>query len=192
MRCPDCNKFVSYGEAEVEVSAEELNEDAVSAEVRVMLPCAECGTELKEANLTAEEDLDHACAPEDSEKRHYIASDKDPRVATCKQCNSVFNLDSEHWCDELKAATGEDEQFTLDQVDGVPTDRRDMFKTVATTKAERAAGAGPTKQKPIPARSQVQYYGAEVTFDLTCHRCGERFQVQIEVEETASGYDELV
>lgn len=52
MRCPDCNKFVSYDEPEVEIQSEDIDDDGyVSAEIQVSLPCAECGTVLKEAYL---------------------------------------------------------------------------------------------------------------------------------------------
>lgn len=61
MRCPDCNKFVSYDDPEVEVSSEEVervdsNTVRVTAEVAVSLNCADCGTQLKQADLTYEED----------------------------------------------------------------------------------------------------------------------------------------
>lgn len=57
MRCPDCEKMVSYDtEAEVEVTNEpEVSEDGVvTLTVRRVLPCGECGTELKEAELEME------------------------------------------------------------------------------------------------------------------------------------------
>lgn len=58
MRCPDCNKFVSYADPEAEVESEELISGEVCIEVRVSLPCAECSTELKEAYLTYEETVE--------------------------------------------------------------------------------------------------------------------------------------
>lgn len=63
MRCPDCNKFTSYDDgAEPEVqSGPDVNEDAVvTASVRIVLPCADCGTELKEATFDLEEPPDDA------------------------------------------------------------------------------------------------------------------------------------
>jgi hypothetical protein len=63
MRCPDCNKFVSFDEPEVEVESEEVervNDSAVSvtAEVHVTLKCADCGTELKETTIQFENDYE--------------------------------------------------------------------------------------------------------------------------------------
>jgi hypothetical protein len=49
MRCPDCNKFASYDEPEVE---ENSIDDATSIEVTVGLNCADCGGRLKEAQIT--------------------------------------------------------------------------------------------------------------------------------------------
>lgn len=58
MRCPDCSKFVSQDLADPEVNSLEINGDGtVTAEVRVFLACADCGTELKEATLYLEEDF---------------------------------------------------------------------------------------------------------------------------------------
>ena len=62
MRCPDCNKFVSFDEADPEVNTLEINEDGVvTAEVRIVNNCAECGTELKEATLEMEHDHSAEC-----------------------------------------------------------------------------------------------------------------------------------
>lgn len=65
MRCPDCSKFVSFNEPEAEVTGEEVRIVAVgpkcsvniSAEVRVYLSCGDCGTELKETNISVDEDM---------------------------------------------------------------------------------------------------------------------------------------
>lgn len=58
MRCPDCEKFVSY-DTEVEPeeeSAPEVEEGLViRASYRRVLACGECGTELKAATLDVED-----------------------------------------------------------------------------------------------------------------------------------------
>lgn len=63
MRCPDCNKFVSYDEPEVECDGVDINGDSVSVSVRVALNCAECGTTLKEATIEGECMIEHICKP---------------------------------------------------------------------------------------------------------------------------------
>lgn len=54
-RCPDCNKFVSLDEPEVEVDGEDLISGGVCIEVTITLQCAECGTELKSHTLVHED-----------------------------------------------------------------------------------------------------------------------------------------
>lgn len=70
MRCPDCNKFVPNGDPEVEVqSGEDFTAEIVDkmlvikcgAEVRVMIPCGECGTELKDTTFNFEMVTEHEC-----------------------------------------------------------------------------------------------------------------------------------
>jgi hypothetical protein len=55
-RCPDCNKFVSYGE----IRLDEIEVEASDSELRlsgpIYLTCGECGTDLRTAEL--EETLD--------------------------------------------------------------------------------------------------------------------------------------
>lgn len=53
MRCPDCNKFVSYDDTnEPETDAATVDEEGrVDGNVRIYLACSECGTELKEATF---------------------------------------------------------------------------------------------------------------------------------------------
>lgn len=59
MRCPDCNKFVAYDDTnEPEADDADIDRDGhVSGTVRVYLSCAECGTELKEANFDLNADM---------------------------------------------------------------------------------------------------------------------------------------
>lgn len=64
MRCPDCNKFVSYDEPEVEEQNCDVSGEEVTAEVRMALPCAECGTELKEHNFELQAYIEHDCTRE--------------------------------------------------------------------------------------------------------------------------------
>ena len=57
-RCPDCNKFVSFEEQDPEVNDLEVDEGGhVTANVRIVNACGDCGTELTEANLDLETDV---------------------------------------------------------------------------------------------------------------------------------------
>lgn len=59
MRCPDCNKFVGFDELNVDDVEVDIDETTgqVSVSGRMVLPCADCGTELKEAGVDHEEDV---------------------------------------------------------------------------------------------------------------------------------------
>lgn len=70
MRCPNCEKFVSYDEPEVEIEEGEISEAGenkfkADAQVRIVLKCAECGEELKEANEDIEIEFEHKCTESD-------------------------------------------------------------------------------------------------------------------------------
>lgn len=60
MRCPDCNKFVSFDtDVDPEIDNLEVNEDGhVTASVRIVNSCADCGTELTETTFEMEGDVD--------------------------------------------------------------------------------------------------------------------------------------
>ena len=58
MRCPDCNKFVSFDtDNDPEVDSVDYQSGEVTASVRIVNVCAECGTEMKEATLELSEDV---------------------------------------------------------------------------------------------------------------------------------------
>jgi DNA-directed RNA polymerase subunit RPC12/RpoP len=52
MRCPDCNKFVSFDtEEDPDVTTNVDATGEIGVEVRIVNKCSECGTELKEASF---------------------------------------------------------------------------------------------------------------------------------------------
>ena len=57
MRCPDCNKFVSFDAEEEPEMNVELNDGVVNVEARIVNNCGECGTELKEYTFQNEIDV---------------------------------------------------------------------------------------------------------------------------------------
>lgn len=55
MRCPDCQKFVSYDtDHDPEADDPEYSNGVVTGSVRRELPCADCGTTLKSASFDME------------------------------------------------------------------------------------------------------------------------------------------
>lgn len=58
MRCPDCNKFVSFdSDLDPEVSIDVDADGMVSGTVRIVNACDQCGQELKEATFEIDVDL---------------------------------------------------------------------------------------------------------------------------------------
>lgn len=85
MRCPDCNKFVGFDEGNVdEITAVIDDNGVICVSGRVVLPCADCGTELKELHVEEEYDVNDDFA-EDAltvirnkvpEKHHPLLTDE--------------------------------------------------------------------------------------------------------------------
>lgn len=79
MRCPDCNKFVAYDDSnEPEADDVDIDRDGhVSGSIRVYLTCAECGTDLKEANFDLDVDMSEVVATH----RKTVTEDRDEKLA---------------------------------------------------------------------------------------------------------------
>lgn len=71
MRCPSCNKFVSYDEPQCEVNSVELGDDHIHVSVTVQLNCADCGDTLKDAEIESEAQVEHTCKPEAERKPEW-------------------------------------------------------------------------------------------------------------------------
>lgn len=68
MRCPDCNKFVSFDEPAIEILDEAVdNEGTVTGEAQITLACAECGLGLSSTTIPFEVQIDHKCKEKESE-----------------------------------------------------------------------------------------------------------------------------
>lgn len=82
MRCPDCNKFVSFNEEDPEVQSIDIDETGqVTIEVRIVNACADCGQELKDVTFTLE--ADHADDVKDHiGKGHELLIDEDGNERT--------------------------------------------------------------------------------------------------------------
>lgn len=76
MRCPDCSKFVSFDEPEPELNSVELDGSTLRASVRVVLKCADCGNELKDAEIEAEKEIEHDCKNEAEKARREKAGEE--------------------------------------------------------------------------------------------------------------------
>lgn len=82
MRCPDCNKFVSYDEPQVEQQSLDLEEDGtIRASYRVVLNCADCGNELKDTTLEMESSVDLSDHQGDT---HEVEIEEDSVEGVCE------------------------------------------------------------------------------------------------------------
>jgi len=61
MRCPECGKFATYGEPQVEVQDFGVSDERATAEVAVTLVCGEDDTELKQGTVEASAEIEHTC-----------------------------------------------------------------------------------------------------------------------------------
>ena len=68
MRCPDCNRFVSFDAVDPELNVS-LDGNGITGDVRVALACSECGQELKEYTFDVSIDVDaeHDCTADEPE-----------------------------------------------------------------------------------------------------------------------------
>lgn len=83
MRCPDCNKFVSMENGDLEIDVLEIDVDGtVHCEASLPRNCADCGTELKRGTFDVDEDveLDSVECPgapaEAEDKNHDLSIDE--------------------------------------------------------------------------------------------------------------------
>lgn len=59
MKCPDCNKFASYDEPEVEINSADMDGNNVTVEGTMMLRSACCNSDLKSWDFTLEAEVEH-------------------------------------------------------------------------------------------------------------------------------------
>jgi phage FluMu protein Com len=77
MRCPNCNKFVPYDEPEAEVQNSDLLGSTATVTTRIVLKCADCSEELKEAEIDAEVEIEHNCNTEDEKEFEWVDEPSD-------------------------------------------------------------------------------------------------------------------
>lgn len=109
-RCPDCNKFVGIEMADPELELEVANEGTVTGTVRLVQTCSECGTELAEANLDVEVDVEVAhkegCKQESGLSIEDESADNDDRYEGKGRGARHFyvaNITGKVKCDECAA-----------------------------------------------------------------------------------------
>lgn len=96
MRCPDCNKFVSYDEQEPELDVQ-LDGATIEGTCRVVLPCAECGGELKEYtfDISVDVESEHTCPAEEPEEGW--PEDEEQFELISENADFLSDLQTEYW-----------------------------------------------------------------------------------------------
>lgn len=83
-RCPSCEKFVSLEFAEIEEpeASDETSDGTLAVQVRLVRTCAECGDEMKTAELEIELDFTDAIQAHMDEKHPEIDTNADDYTPT--------------------------------------------------------------------------------------------------------------
>jgi len=96
MRCPDCNKFVAQepGDVDLEVTVQATSVDIAA---HIVVNCAECGTELKTADLSGSVEVDEDIA-------QYLPVDQDdkPDFTKVDDLDLTIEDDSAEMIDEFQ------------------------------------------------------------------------------------------
>jgi hypothetical protein len=91
MRCPDCAKMVSFDELRTDEVDIDLSDTILTMSGTVYRPCAECGTDLKSAEVEGTADVESAFSndglPEDCTIEYEI--DGDPDIAASERSQTT-------------------------------------------------------------------------------------------------------
>jgi DNA-directed RNA polymerase subunit RPC12/RpoP len=177
-RCSNCNKFVSYDEPQVEVINDSFEDGEYMVEVRIALPCAECGDEMAEANL---EDTIYDITCEDC-GAHHIFQDGDDEFNE-KLLESIRN--------EMNGST---EEEIMEEYENRKFDDGDEMIEFLESNAEpydRYEDKTPSGKVIKNPRYQKHFYGANITASFNCKVCGSQFEIEFKVEEQASAFENI-
>lgn len=90
-RCNECNKFVSYDDTvEPEVNVD-MDDTTITGIVRIVLTCAECGTELRQAAFDIDLDLGEFGETHDGSEEHELEVDCESVELTSRQQTTDAN-----------------------------------------------------------------------------------------------------
>jgi hypothetical protein len=179
MRCPECSKFVAYDDGtDPEVDSVEVDEDGnVSGNVRIVLTCAECSTELKEATFDIEGSIS-----ETFKLAH--TGDEDGNHELEVEDNGDFTLESRQ------------ESTTQPKGYHVFVGTKDACSAEVTNKKGELAPCNKPadhrvhKLVSIPFRYRRMFYGFSGSVTVKCS-CGEEETIDLHDEVQASGMDEV-
>lgn len=170
-RCPECNKFVSYGEMEVEIQSEDYCNGEVTIELRAILPCADCGEELKEIYSTLEREIE---CPNRKSTGRFNANDYEdemPIIANTLKPGEKFAPDA-------NTKYFEDEDETFEYFEAEYADTYECF--------------GDVKPNGKVVNLKKHYYGVNICPSFHCKVCGHDFHVELKEEFLPTDMEDLV
>lgn len=200
-RCPDCNRWVPNGEPQVEEEDTELSGEGetirVTTEVSIVIPCGECGTDLKGTSLEVTGQEDHHCPVINGDDDYLLGFlgildaevPQQPGGEFCGECGSdhlvVLREGSvlqtrRGLADETLVCPRCEVDRLRNELEGGPE-----FEVTETSiePSERWEGKG---------RVKVHYYGADVTWTVRCELCGEEVCVTGADDLRASSFEDYV
>jgi hypothetical protein len=177
--------MVSYGESELELTSEGVDEGGlVVATVRVMLPCGECGAELKDNEFEFSIDTNHQCEIGKVKCTlcgHPLNSHKDGKGCSFELTKPTPENPVPDVCQCLQYEESEVTEFEMEMEE--PEGTEDY-----RPKTQKKKGV----DVPVPMRYQKHYFGAKVSGTLTCNRCGEEITFEDSQDVQSSAFNELV
>lgn len=96
-RCPDCNKFVSYDEPQVEEQGMDVFGEEIQGEIMVTLMCADCGTELKSLSFEVSEYINHECVVTEETEETGEVEDEDEDEGEDEELEPYELESSDNW-----------------------------------------------------------------------------------------------
>jgi hypothetical protein len=188
--------MVSYGDLTVEIQSEEVDEEGrINISAHAVLPCGECGEELKENDFELEEEIEHECDPakvkchlcghphEDHPEggKCQFPSIEVQKTEICGTPATMAPVDKNP-CPCPAFVETEEKGFEMELEEPEPMeDYRPK-----TTKSKKGV------EKPVPMRYQKHYFGVQVSGTLTCNRCGKEITFEMKDDEQSSSFSDLV
>lgn len=170
-RCPECNKFVSFGEMEVELQSEDYGEGYLNIELRAVLPCSECGEELKEEYITLEEEI------------------------VCPNCKATGVYNDNDYADKMPIIDEHIEsgkKFIPDSNTKYFEDGEETFEYYEAEYADTYERFGDVKSNGKVVNLKKHYYGMNVCPSFHCKVCGHDFGVELKTEILPTDMEDLV
>ncbi len=169
-RCPKCNKFVSFGEMDGEVQSVDWYGESVNVVARVMLPCCECGEELKEQEIEVETEV--ICP-------------------NCKSAGCFHEDDYEDSMPIIKESIKKGKKYIIDEDTKYFKAGDEILEYNDTEEPEAYERFGDVNPNGKIVNLKKHYYGVNIWSHMHCKLCGHDFDVNSKCEILASEMENI-